>query len=294
MNHSSHKALTGVPRTLLLTTRARFEEHQRPDGVFRDPHIAEWWPLLQWDPALDTMYSPLAQLGWAVRAHLFDEVVQRHLSTCANAVVVELGAGLSTRYYRVGQLCHRWLELDLPEVTAIRRRFDMESDRHRFLSTSALDFRWLDHVPDCPPEHLLFLAEGLLMYFEATQVQMLINQLKQRFEGAAFMFDAIGGVTQGSGAKQLARLGAPLKWFIDDEHDVAAMGLSLVKVRSLIQENCRYPDRIGWYRWVPWLSQLPSVRNASLVLETRLQTAPQVAAAALSFPGTHSDYELIH
>ncbi|MGF1568046.1 MAG: hypothetical protein ACFCVD_08230 [Nodosilinea sp.] len=73
--------LSGVPRTMLMTTRARVEEHQRADGLFRDPTIAEWWPSLPWDTALDSMYSPMAQLTWAVRAHLFDQIVQRHLGT---------------------------------------------------------------------------------------------------------------------------------------------------------------------------------------------------------------------
>ena len=263
--------LSGVPRTLLLTTRSRVEEHQRTDGIFRDPKVAEWWPSLPWNPDLDTMYKPLAQLGWAVRAHLFDQVVQQHLATYTNAVVVELGAGLSTRYYRVGQRCDHWLELDLPEVTALRHHLDHESAQHRFLSTSALAFSWMDEIPVGHPEQLLILAEGLLMYFEKAQVQMLFTQLKTRFPGATFAFDTVGEATRGSGAKQFAQLGAPLKWFIKNEGDIAAMGLTVVKTRSLVQENCRYRDRIGGFRWVPWLSKLPPLRNASLILETKLK-----------------------
>jgi O-methyltransferase involved in polyketide biosynthesis len=255
---------------MLMTTRARVEEHQRPDGLFRDPTIAEWWPALLWDAALDSMYNPIGQLTWAVRAHLFDQIVQRHLGTYADATVVELGAGLSTRYYRVGQSCRRWIELDLPEVTELRRNFDRESDRHQFLSASALDPSWMDALPEGLPESRLIIAEGLLMYFDKAQVQTLINQLKQRFPGATLAFDAVGGVTKGNGAKQLAKMGAPLKWFINTEADVAAMGLKLVEVRSLLQENCRHRDRIGPFRWVPWLSQLPPLRNAGLVIEARL------------------------
>lgn len=216
------------------------------------------------------MYNPIAQLTWAVRAYLFDQIVQRHLGTYTDATVVELGAGLSTRYYRVGQSCHRWIELDLPEVTELRRYFDHESDRHRFVSASALDPSWMDTVPDGLPASRLIIAEGLLMYFEKAQVQALIAHLKQRFPGATLAFDAVGGVTHGQGSKQLARLGAPLKWFVKNEADVVAMGLRLMEVRSLLQENCRYRDRIGIFRWVPWFSQLPPLRNAGLVIEARL------------------------
>jgi len=34
-------ALSGVPRTLMLTTRARVDEHHRPNGILRDPIVAD-------------------------------------------------------------------------------------------------------------------------------------------------------------------------------------------------------------------------------------------------------------
>ncbi|MEM9483320.1 MAG: class I SAM-dependent methyltransferase [Cyanobacteria bacterium P01_F01_bin.116] len=270
----SEAKLTGVPRTMLMTTRARVEEHQYPDGIFRDPVVAEWWQSLTWDPELDRFYSSIAQLSWAVRAHIFDQITQRHLAAHADAVVVELGAGLSTRYHRIGKNCRTWIDLDLPEVTTLRQQLDTATDHHRFLSRSVMDFSWMDELPSCPPTSLLIMAEGLLMYFEASQVQALIDQLKQRFPGATLVFDVVGGSRNSKNAKYLAQLNAPLKWFVKNEQDVAAMGLSLVQVRSLIQENCRYPQRIGFYRWVPWFSKLPAIRNASLILETALKPLP--------------------
>jgi O-methyltransferase involved in polyketide biosynthesis len=265
-------ALAGVPRTLLLTTRARVDEHHRSEGIFRDPIVADWWRSLSWDASLDSLYTPFAQLCWAVRAHLIDEIVQRHLALHPQAVVVELGAGLSTRYYRVGQSSQCWLELDLPETIALRRQFETESDRHRFLPVSALAFNWLDQVPDCSPASLLILAEGLFMYLHPDDVQILITKLKQRFLGATLVFDAVGGITRGKTAKQLAALDAPLHWFIQNEHDLPRLGLSVLETRSLTQEMCRYRDRLGAVRWVPGFSRLPPIRNASLLLETRLDS----------------------
>ncbi|MEM0980345.1 MAG: class I SAM-dependent methyltransferase [Cyanobacteria bacterium P01_H01_bin.58] len=268
MSDAALAKLTGVPRTMLMTTRARVDEHQRPDGIFRDPVVAEWWRSLTWDPELDRFYTSIAQLSWAVRAHLFDQITQRHLAHHPDAIVIELGAGLSTRYHRVGQSCQTWLDLDLPEVTRLRQQLDTATEHHRFLSKSVMDFSWMDDLPACPSTSLLIIAEGLLMYFELHQVQALIQQLKQRFPGATLALDAVGGATKGKSAESLAQLGAPLKWFVKNEQDVTDMGLSLVQVRSLIQANCSYPHRLGFYRWVPWLSKLPSLRNASLILET--------------------------
>ena len=64
---------------MLMTARARVEEHQHPKGIFRDPVVAEWWRSLTWDPELNRVYSSIAQLSWAVRAHLFDQIAQHQL-----------------------------------------------------------------------------------------------------------------------------------------------------------------------------------------------------------------------
>lgn len=270
MSSQLKSQLTGIPRTMLMTTRARVEEHQRVDAIFHDPQVLEWWPRLKWDVELDSFYTPIAQLTWAVRAHIFDQITQSHLARYRDAVAIELGAGLSTRYYRVGHDYQCWMELDLPAVTEIRRQLDTETDSHRFISQSVMDMSWMNQLPSGPSERLLIIAEGLLMYFDISQIQAFIHQLRQQFPGATLVFDAIGSSPKSKGARQLAQLGAPLQWFITDEQAIAAMGLSLLQVQSLIQENCRYPQRIGFYRWVPWLSKLPSIRKSALVFTTTL------------------------
>jgi len=263
--------LTGVPRTMLMTTWARVEEHQRPDAIFRDPQAAKWWQSLAWDRELDSYYTWQARLAWVVRANQLDLVAKRHLDKYPDAVVVELGSGLSTRFYRVGQDCSCWIELDLPEVTELRRQLDTETAQHRFLSYSALDFSWMDEIPPQSPQSILFIAEGLLMYFTASQVQQLIAQMRQRFPGGSLTFDVVGGMTKGKEAKKLAQLGAPLQWFVDCDRDVTNLGLTVLQVSPLLQLFKMHPERLGYWSWFGWLTKLPALRNASLILETQLQ-----------------------
>jgi O-methyltransferase involved in polyketide biosynthesis len=269
MPNQLKQQLTGVPRTMLLTTKARVDEHQHPNKLFSDPTVVEWWQSITWDNVLDPFYQPPAPFAWAVRTHLIDHLVEKHLQKYPDAIVVELGAGLSTRYYRIGQKCQHWYELDLAEINNLRCQLDRESDNHSFIASSALDFSWMDEIPDLASEKILFIAEGLLMYFQREQVEQLIKKLNQRFSGATFVFDVVGGITKGKTARFLASIGAPLQWFVKDERDISEMGLNLVEVRSLIQETCLYRDRIGFYRWIPWIAKLPPIRNAGLILETK-------------------------
>lgn len=63
MSNRLKQELTGVPLTMLLTTRSRVDEHQQPEGLFKDPMVANWWQTLTWDSALDPIYISMDTLG---------------------------------------------------------------------------------------------------------------------------------------------------------------------------------------------------------------------------------------
>ncbi len=107
------------------------------------------------------------------------------------AVVVHIGCGLDTRFERVDNGRVEWYDLDLPDVIELRRKLvGGEGERHHFLAGSMLDSAWLDTVSAHHKRPLLFLAEGVFMYFEEAQVKSLVLTLRDRFPGAELVFDA--------------------------------------------------------------------------------------------------------
>ena len=256
--------LTGVPRTMVLTTRARADEDRRARGLFRDRHAREWSDRLPWDPELDTFYSAKTQAGWAIRADHFDRAVRRHIAASKQPLVIELGAGLSSRYYRLQSDNLYWINLDLPEVNEIRTQLDRETDNYRFIGTSVLEYDWMDRLPRRRSEDMMIIAEGLLMYLEPETVAQLIAQMRAQFPGATFMFDIVG-VSYKRSAKRLEALGAPLQWFVRDLEEITRMGVEIVEARSLFQ---LHPERWGLLRWLTWL---PFVRTMTLILETKFK-----------------------
>ena len=262
---SGHQ-LTGVPHTAIFTLRGRAEEQAREDALFRDPHAAEWFQYMPWDAELEDWYGWSYQVGISVRTKLLDNIAAQHIATHPNSLVVELGAGFSSRYHRVGEGKTQWIELDLPEVIDIRLTLDPQTREHRFLATSVLDWAWMDEIPDVPLEDILFIAEGLFYYFEESELKQLVQRLRERFAGATLALDVGGIGFKQFNSKKAAHLGAPMKWFVKDEGDVAALGLSLVKVWPLFGS---YPERWGYISWLYWW--LPFLRNFCLILETRLK-----------------------
>jgi O-methyltransferase involved in polyketide biosynthesis len=179
-------SLQGVPETLLwpLYNRAKFAE--RPDAILRDPRAVEIFHSIEY-PFEERFGRP--NEGHALRALRFDDEVRRFLAKHPDGTVVSLGEGLETGFWRVDNGRVRWLAVDLPETIEVRARFLRDHDRHRSVACSALDHRWMDEVD--ASKGVFLMAEGLLMYFEPSDVHRLLAACAERFRGSEMMFDAI-------------------------------------------------------------------------------------------------------
>lgn len=106
-----------------------------------------------------------------LRNRQFDNYAQDFLSRCPEAVVVHIGCGLDSRFERVDNGKVEWYDLDLPEVIDLRRELTGgDSRRYHLLSCSVLNNAWIDSVKTHRDRPFLFLAEGVLLYFEENQV----------------------------------------------------------------------------------------------------------------------------
>ncbi len=230
VKYNPHVKLAGLPRTLLFTLRARAEEHGRPHPILSDPLAHEWYGRVRQTDDLQRVmakaYTAVFQLGTAVRARLYDEMAGRFVDGRQNPVIVELGAGLSTRFHRLRHHRAHWMELDLPEAIAFRRRFDAETERHTFLPYYMLDEGWLAQIPAVNPADVLFLAEGVLFFLTPDEIERLFGLVHGRFPRATFAFDIL---TEGFNSKSQAIFAAndaPMRWLVPAGADFSALGLA--------------------------------------------------------------------
>jgi O-methyltransferase involved in polyketide biosynthesis len=182
--------LTGVPETMLWTLYYRATEARRPDAVIRDPKAVELVDAIDY-PFEDRFGRAVEwQAQWqGLRAQRFDIEVRRFLRDHPGGMVVALGEGLETQFWRVDDGRVRWLTVDLPESVDVRTRLlPSESDRQRAFAGLALDAEWMDEVD--PSAGLLITAQGLLMYLQPDESRGLIARCARRFPGGAMVFDA--------------------------------------------------------------------------------------------------------
>jgi O-methyltransferase involved in polyketide biosynthesis len=181
--------LKGVPATMLITIRARYLETKEKNGIINDPKSVEILDQIEYDFSGKKEVSKGTQKGTSIRTEILDEQTNIFLSKNKNAVVVNLGCGLDTRFHRLDNGSVAWYDLDVQEAIELRKHFFKETDRFKFISKSVLDFSWTEQIPENKPT--LFIAEGLLMYFTEKEVKSILKIISKKFPNAEMLLEAM-------------------------------------------------------------------------------------------------------
>jgi O-methyltransferase involved in polyketide biosynthesis len=225
----STQDLTGVAETLMITLYARAIETQRPDPILIDHQAVEMAEHLDYDfSKYEKGWG--SQLGSVIRAKTIDRIVQNFLETYPSAVIVNLGAGLCTRFSRLDNGEVHWYEVDFPEVIALRRRFFQETERHLFIAQSILDFTWMDAIQRQPNQPMLILSEGVSMYLLEAENKAILQQINARFSPVEVLFDVLSRKRSRSTKQHdtVSKTNAEFKWGIDDSRELETWSPSIV------------------------------------------------------------------
>jgi O-methyltransferase involved in polyketide biosynthesis len=258
-------ALRGVPETLLWTLYQRALEAGRTDAVLRDPLAVDLVGRIDY-PFEERFGGPSPLSQWqALRTRTFDAAVGRFLGHFPDGVVVALGEGLETQFWRVDNGRVRWVGVDLPETIELRRRLLPESPRRTTIAGSALDADWMDEVD--AGRGVLITTQGLLMYLRPEEVHAVIAACAARFPGGGIVFDTVPPwfsalTTQGRMRTPGGFVSPPMPWAFD-VGERAAVGRipGVAVVRELRIPRGRGP-LFGWA--LPALQTVPAIRRRLL------------------------------
>ena len=102
-----------------------------------------------------------------IRDRNMDAAVNSFLKENPSGIIVNLGCGLETTFYRNDNGTATWYELDLPEVIELREKYLGKHERDISIPASVFDEEWGGIVKESANrKNVLFLASGLLYYFE--------------------------------------------------------------------------------------------------------------------------------
>jgi len=119
--------------------------------------------------------------GTILRAKWFDDRCRQFFKANPRGLGVALGAGLDTRFQRLNEGTIRWVDLDLPEVIALKSHFVKATKHYRVLACDVTDPAWIDQISWRAGMPLILAAEGLLMYLAPPDVRSLFREIAARF-----------------------------------------------------------------------------------------------------------------
>lgn len=268
MSDKISQSLDGVSETLLIPLYVRARETQRPDPIFKDDLAVEMINRIDCD------FSRLKlqrhdELGIIMRVTKFDSFVRGFLERYPKGVVVHIGCGLDTRFERVDNGQVEWFDLDLPEVIALRKiLIQTTSTRYHTLAASVFEAGWLEIVSRFKPRPFLFVAEGVLSYFEEEQVKALVLTLRDQFPGCELVCDARSsfGVWLDNLHLAYTRVKARLQWSIKTPQDIESWGDGI----CLLEEWDFYTDADSPLKAYFWVRKIPLLAKASGIFHYRL------------------------
>lgn len=256
--------LTGVAETLLIPLVARADAHRRyPHLRFRDVYSERILERLDCDPERFRTDRG-SMLGSCLRARWMEDQAVAFLRKYPNALCISLGAGLDTLHMRVcdrlGDFDGHWCDIDVPEVIALKRRLLTEVGSYRLLGADLLDAKWIDELPWQAGRPVLFVAEGVFMYWQRAEVEALLQRILQaaswRRSPTSILFDWCSPFMAKQSHRQPSvrrtRAAAdgerPFKWSIDHPSELLWLHPSL-ELRSTfdIMRECSVGARfLGW------------------------------------------------
>lgn len=186
--------LKNVSETLWLPLFGKAIESKREDRFISDSkaiEIAEKACTL--DPNLSRWWHKLSKELQAImiwRNNSIDSSVKAFIEENPNATFVNIGAGLCTRYLRINNPNIKWLEFDLPAVKQVWLEFNVETENHQYYTDSIFEDDWIEIIKSQSDGPIMFIAEGLLMYFSKEQVAKLLKKLTLNFPESEFVFEA--------------------------------------------------------------------------------------------------------
>ncbi|GAA5235477.1 class I SAM-dependent methyltransferase [Verticiella sediminum] len=182
--------------------------------------------------------------GILKRTHAFRATAQAFLAQRPDALVVNLGCGLSQYFQWLDNGRARMLDADLPEVLAIRRRLlPVLNARHRMaeVDLTAPDWWQALGLAEGGGDALCLFLEGVLMYLQPAQVSAVLAAFGEYApDGSILVFDAMCWLSTGHAhwLASMRRTGAEFTWGPRRQADVTAAHarLRLDDVASLLAD----------------------------------------------------------
>ena len=223
-----------VEDTLFIPMLGRLYASEHCPQILYDGKALELKEKLPSELLSQGRLSQYTLLASAARSANMDRIIRAFLERRPDGVIVQLGCGLETVYYRCDNGKSHWYAVDLPRVVEYRRELLPEPERETYLAGDAFAGDWIRQIrADVPETPILVTAGGLFHYFEESKVVGLLRMLTG-FGEIEVVFDALSksgvAMMQKKYMKQMGHGDAQMFFYVDSASELAGKIGSGVRV----------------------------------------------------------------
>ena len=220
-----------VEDTLFVPMLGRIYATENFPDILNDKKALSLKPLLPENLKGENTQTQYTLMASAVRSTNMDRYIQDFMNRHRDGIIVNLGCGLETTFFRNDNGRNTWYEVDLPDVIEYRKKLLPESEREILFAGSAFEEDWIKKIrEDFPEAPVLVTASGLFYYFESDVVLALLSALKH-YGKIEVVFDTVNSSGMKRMSKYMKQVGhedAMMFFYVDSAaklgRDVGAIG----------------------------------------------------------------------
>jgi O-methyltransferase involved in polyketide biosynthesis len=184
--------LSPVEQTAFLTEYARALDSKWTRPILGDALAGEAVEKIDYDFAgLGVQTSVVCQT--ALRAKMLDDRVRHFVDKHPEAVVVDLGAGLDSGFYRVAPPPSvDWYSVDLVGILRVRAEALPAAAQSHSVPVSLADPAWPNSIPGDRPT--ILIADGLFAFLSEAVIIELFERITEHFGSGELAFNDYGRI----------------------------------------------------------------------------------------------------
>ncbi|MBV1857608.1 MAG: class I SAM-dependent methyltransferase [Nannocystaceae bacterium] len=265
-NTEGLQSLGAIPKTLLITVWGRAMASEKPLTLINDPFAVK---MKESEPHLFEPLETLSKyskrfmaIGLGVRTQCFDEAVGEFLAKHPDGLVLNIGCGLDARAHRLDNGEATWVDVDLPDSIAWRRRVLPTKDNHHLIEGSLTEpASWLGDVPRKEGQAVFVTSEGTFPYFDEAEIRSFLTALIDHFGPFGGYIELTGDLSKDRVHPSVRAIGSEAPFRSGFRKPAEALARMHDDVRVLGHESLFRRERPRWglFRWLTAL--MPSLHD---------------------------------
>ncbi len=216
--YTKRETMNEINKTLYIPLYGKSEVSKKKI-IINDPSAEKIWEKENFK-VTGKAKSKWLTYNMAMRARIFDDWVCEMLKKNPNAIVLHIGCGLDSRFLRVTEKYHLWVDADFPDVIDGRKKYFSENDNYKMRPFNAAKPENLEDFPnnDCA----IVVLEGISMYLKNKELNEFFKALSCKYKKIHVLMDVytVLGAKASKYKNPINNVGVTTVWGIDNVEDI--------------------------------------------------------------------------